>query len=597
MCYFGRQANACGDTVRLSAHTKPNKSDGVAQVKFILDSGATEHMANDPKFFDALTNISEIPISVAKKNQCMTTNQCGNIRVKTFTDGDCKTKTMRDVLFVKDLKCNLMSIRNLTQHGYTVVFEGDKATVSHNGKPQFIAHTNGRLYEVNFQLENDVFAGISGEAKINTVTQNLWHFRLGHLNLADMQKMIRKEMALGMDSITVNTDSEPCEPCIYGKQSKMTQKPNKRPRSHRILELVHTDVCGPMSQPAWDGSRYFVSFTDDFLRASMIYCIEKKSDVMEKFTEFVAISEAQHGSKVAKVKLDNGGEYISNELKDFCKSRGIQLIYTVPYNPAMNGVAERLNRTLMERARSMLNASAIKWHFWNEAVLTANYLKNRSPTNAYGKQFISKTPAEIWYGSKPELSHLRIFGSTCYNHIPDENRSKLEPKSSKCIMLGYGPSLFMYRLWDMEKNKLVTGRHVTFNEKSVLNREKSIEISNSEADGEQISGDNDVKDGSDNDDATLGHDTDKDGIGYSKDTGSSTSGDCAGHSKDIIHGVDDNIGNIEVRRGTRDRKPPVRFGTVAGDAHFALSAQEYVQGDPIDSIEDAKKRPDWPEWK
>lgn len=100
----------------------------------------------------------------------------------------------------------------------------------------------------------------------------------------------------------------------------------------------------------------------------------------------------------------------------------------------MNSISERLNRTLLEKARSMLLASDNKWHFWNEAVVAANYLKNRSPTSAHGGQFDRKTPAELWFGKKPDLSNIRIFGSKCYNHIPADNRKKLDSKSSKCIM-------------------------------------------------------------------------------------------------------------------------------------------------------------------
>lgn len=117
-----------------------------------------------------------------------------------------------------------------------------------------------------------------------------------------------------------------------------------------------------------------------------------KSEVFQKFKEFVAMAEAQHCTKVkrldcstiAKLKADNGGEYISNELKAFCRERGIQIIYTVPSNPERNGVAERLNRTLAEKARTMLLAANLEKRFWNEAVVTANYIKNRSPTSAYG---------------------------------------------------------------------------------------------------------------------------------------------------------------------------------------------------------------------
>lgn len=103
----------------------------------------------------------------------------------------------------------------------------------------------------------------------------------------------------------------------------------KEPRSNRILELIHSDVCGPMSVPAHDGSRYFVTFTDNYSRASIIYCIKRKSEVFEKFKHYIAISEVMHGYKVSKLRADNGDEYISNEIKKICSERGICLDYTV----------------------------------------------------------------------------------------------------------------------------------------------------------------------------------------------------------------------------------------------------------------------------
>lgn len=601
------EANTCAEPVEATAvEAIANKASGecddVTQIKFVLDSGATEHMANQREFFNSLNRVGDIPISIAKKNENMVSNQRGDIKVKAFDGENYASKTMKNALFVKDLKCNLMSIRNLTKNGCKVVFEGDTATVSKNGKVQFVAHATGKLYEVTFPLEKDVFAGISGEANLKSSTQSLWHFRLGHLNPQDMQKMIGKEMVCGIDKLAINLDPKFCETRVYGKHAKSPFPINKRPRSHRLLELIHTDVCGKMSQPAWDDTEYFVTFVDDFSRASTIFCIANKSDTLEKFKEYVAMAEAQHGVKVSKLRADNGGEYISNEYKEFCKQKGIQLIYTVPYNPKMNGVAERLNRTLVEKARSMLIASGVDRLFWNEAVKTANYLKNRSPTGAYGEQFIAKTPAEIWFGKKPELSHLRIFGSECFNHIPAEKRKKLDTKSSKCILLGYGPSLFTYRLWDIEGDKLVMGRNVIFNEKSVLVRAKMIEISDAEADSNQIGGNNN------NSSSQSGHGTanrtgdiddhsiDSDDAGSSNGSVHSINDNDVGNSTDDIHGVDDDTGNIEPRRSTRTRQQPNWYGIEQNEANFALSAMDYVQSDPI-SIEQAKRRSDWPEWK
>lgn len=240
------QAHACSGTVTQRAHNDYDSSN----IKFALDSGVTEHMANESKYFNCSKQMDAIPINVAKKNQCMNSNQFGDITVKMFNGDDSNTKTMKDVLFVKDLKCNLMSVWKLTRNGYKVVFEGDEAIVSLNGVTQFVGKVNGKLYEVNFQVERNIFAGISSETNLKHATQNLWHFRLGHLNPFDMKKLINYKMVNGMQDVTIDDDSKFCESCVYGKQTKSSFPRNKRARSQRILELIHTDVCGPMTVPA-----------------------------------------------------------------------------------------------------------------------------------------------------------------------------------------------------------------------------------------------------------------------------------------------------------------------------------------------------------
>lgn len=86
-------------------------------------------------------------------------------------------------------------------------------------------------------------------------------------------------------SVIKQSQYEFCENCIYDKQAKSSFPWNKRAHSHRVLELIHTNAYGPMNQLTWDGFRYFVAFTDDFSRASMIYCIERKDQILEKIQE------------------------------------------------------------------------------------------------------------------------------------------------------------------------------------------------------------------------------------------------------------------------------------------------------------------------
>lgn len=422
-------------------------------------------------------------------------------------------------------------------------------------------------------------------------------------------------MALGIDRLNFNMNDKFCESCVLGKQTRLPFPPKSEPRSNRILQLIHSDVCGPISPPAHDGSKYFVTFTDNFSRASTVFCIERKSDVFGKFKEHVAASESLHGCAIAKLRSDNGGEYISDEMKRFCAEKEIQLEYTVPYNPEMNSIAERLNRTLVEKARSMLHASGLDKKFWAEAIYTANYIKNRSPTSAIGDQFVDKTPAEIWFKTKPNLSHLRIFGATCFNHIPVVKRSKLDAKSSKCFMLGYATN-GSYRLWDIDSNKLVVGRNVVFNENSILNRYNSGHMLHSEA---EINSSND-SDAVDDDDEQSGtsndHDVNLENIGCSQDTIHGVDSDNIDNSNHHIHGTEpssagnsmendhganlDGTGDIILRRSTRVRQQPDRYEAATAelqhgfdegenDAHFALSAMEFVEDEPR-TMAEAKRR-------
>lgn len=165
-------------------------------------------------------------------------------------DKNFGVKTLKDVLLIGDLDCNLLSIIAMTNRGFVVEFTENYATVTYDGKLQFKAYKRGKLYEVSFIIDNDAFGGISNERAYNKISQELLHFRLGHLNVFDMKKLISRNMVNGLNNMDVNIDEKFCESCILGKQSKTSFPRNKQPRSSRVLELIHSDVCGPMRIPA-----------------------------------------------------------------------------------------------------------------------------------------------------------------------------------------------------------------------------------------------------------------------------------------------------------------------------------------------------------
>ena len=167
------------------------------------------------------------------------------------------------------------------------------------------------------------------------------------------------------------------------------------------------------------------------------------------------------GEPIMKLRTDNGGEYMSKDFQAYLTLNGIEHQLTIPHSPQQNGVAERLNRTLMESARAMLSHANLPNKFWAEAVATAAYLRNRTTTSANEEQL---TPFEKWYGHKPNISHLRVFGCAAYSHVPSTERRKLDKKAQRMCFIGYSKNPKGYRLIDLSTDKVVTRRDVVFNE-------------------------------------------------------------------------------------------------------------------------------------
>src|SRR5947207_11441355 len=150
------------------------------------------------------------------------------------------------------------------------------------------------------------------------------------------------------------------------------------------------------------------------------------------------------------------------------KGSGIIHETNAPYSPDQNGVAERANRTIMERVKAIIAESKLDKRLWMEIADTIVYLKNRSPTSA-----VTTTPYELWHGTKPNLSHLRIIGSTAYVHVPKEKRTKLDTHSHKGILIDYGDTN-QYKVWDLTRNDVVVSRDVVFIEGKSINQTPAV---------------------------------------------------------------------------------------------------------------------------
>ncbi|KAI0524826.1 hypothetical protein KFK09_004214 [Dendrobium nobile] len=281
---------------------------------------------------------------------------------------------------------------------------------------------------------------------MNENSAYLWHKRLGHISKERIQRLVRNEILPDLDF----TDLGICVDCIKGKFTKHTIK-KAATRSTQLLEIIHTDICGPFDVPSFSGQKYFITFIDDFSRYGYIYLLHEKSQSVDVLEVFINEVERQLDRKVKIIRSDRGGEFYGRfdesgqcpgPFAKFLERRGICAQYTMPGTPQQNGVAERRNRTLMDMVRCMLSYSSLPLSLWMHALKTAMYLLNRVPSKA-----VSKTPFELWTGRKPSLNHLLVWGCPAEIKIYNSHERKLDSRTTSGFFIGYPEKSKGYRFY------------------------------------------------------------------------------------------------------------------------------------------------------
>lgn len=405
-----------------------------------LDSGATTHVSHIMQGF-----LSIQPIRGTEKFLYM-----GN-RMKARIEGIGTYRLILDTGHQLDLeKClyvpgcarNLVSVGKLDRLGFDF-------KIGHGGFSLYklaYYYGSGTLLDGLYRFNLDVnfvesLFNVEHNSSVKCTARNecsafLWHKRLGHISKERMMRLMKSEMLPQLDF----ADLDICVDCIKGKQTKHISK-NPATRSSQLLELIHTDICGPFDVPSWGGEKYFILFIDDFSRYCYMYLLHEKSQSVNVLEIFINEVERQLDRKVKVVRSDRGGEFYGkfNEsgqcpgpFAKLLESRGICAQYTLPGTPQQNGVAERRNRTLMDMVRSMLSNSNVPFSLWMHALKTATYLLNRVPSKA-----VPKTPYELWTGRKPSLRHLHVWGCQAEVRLYNPHEKKLDERTISGYFIGY----------------------------------------------------------------------------------------------------------------------------------------------------------------
>nr|CCA17998.1 putative polyprotein [Albugo laibachii Nc14] len=390
---------------------------------WLLDSGATSHMCYQKSDFQSLRNLeAPIKISIADGSSVEAV-ATGNISI-TLTNGE--RVTIHDVLYVPDLDRRLLSI------------PADEANHP--------SATSKNMYMLELLVGTSKSIASVASLRVSKQDLNLWHAWVGHLPIDQIQKLQQCVSGIHVNELLahdVYDDEDVCSGCAKGKASvkPFNKLKNKEYSTTDVLEIVHSDIMGPITPTSVGGSRYVLTFTDDYSRLVTVYFLKTKSQVVDYSIEYKSKMERQTTKQLKCIRTDNGTEYVKKRFAAECRRSGIVHQTTAPFAPQQNGLAEHKN---------------VEKEWWAEAVNSAAYITNRVPNHRRS----NTTPFETCFGFKPDLGHLRVFGSTGFAHIDKSKRSKLDAKAYPCLFLGYTDDLKSYRVFNKLTNRVEISRSV-----------------------------------------------------------------------------------------------------------------------------------------
>ena len=310
-----------------------------------LDNGASNHMTGNRSFFRSIDNTITGKVRFGDDSRIDIEGKGAVL----FITPNGEKKTLADVYYIPKLKSNIISLGQATESGCDIRMRENYLTLRDKDGNLIVkaSRSRNRLYKVALEIEEPTCLQLQSHSE-----SSRWHARLGHLGTDAMKTMIGKELVIGIPKLKV--EKETCESCLRAKQTRHSFPAATSYRASKILELIHGDLCGPITPSTIGRNRYIFVLIDDYSRYMWSITLKEKGEAFEKFKRFKALVERETGIPIKTLRTDRGGEFTSLEFQKFCEESGIQRHLTAPYTPQQNGVVERRNRTLLEMTRSIL---------------------------------------------------------------------------------------------------------------------------------------------------------------------------------------------------------------------------------------------------
>jgi hypothetical protein len=252
--------------------------------------------------------------------------------------------------------------------------------------------------------------------------------------------------------ITVDNNGV-CDVCHFSRQRKLPYNVSTN-KAHVPFELIHFDIWGPIATKSIHNHVFFLTAVDDYSRFTWITLMKHKSETRQHVIDFIKMIEVQHKSHVKIVRSDNGVEFL---MPQFYSSKGILHQTSCVETPEQNGRVERKHQHLLNVGRALLFQANLPKTFWSYAVQHATYIINRIPSAILK----NKSPYELLHNEKPQIEHLKVFGSLAYASTLLAHRGKLDPRARKCIFLGYKQGVKGTILYDLHSKSIILSRNVT----------------------------------------------------------------------------------------------------------------------------------------
>jgi hypothetical protein len=428
-----------------------------------LDGGSTHHVVQDPSllFNKSASAVNSVLVAGGEEHHV----QCeGELMIETPNG----SKTFKGVLCVPTFVVNLLSTPQLDMQGKLIRHESREVAIAEDGFLILEGKLQNGLYKLNCSIISDC-ADTRNTALCNNVQhlqtpspdESLLHRRLGHPGVHSTRAMLKDNVVLGLLHRESNCPDKYCAVCKNSREDRVHFGCSISPNPPAApLDYVHSDLMGPFECASLGGHLYTCSLYDQFTGYGEMFLLTAKSEVNAVLRSAIYRWQRQTGRKIKVLRTDRGTEYQGN-FGRFMRREGIIHQRSAAYTPEQNGVAERYNRTIIEKARCLLNEFEVPKFLWGEAVNAAVHIRNLIPK--VGQRL---TPYELMFQKKPSVDHLRVFGCSAHVHIPKDQRKKTDPVSTTGMFVGYAQFSKAWRVltWRTGKLVIIESASVTFAE-------------------------------------------------------------------------------------------------------------------------------------